>query len=142
MHEPRETILYQEIASRVQARINCIESKNTEWLEKHEEMIRKLVKDFMPSGCGIDSGTKIDLAKSHAEKLVFSFGYHHMNSAGYYDGWTQHTAIVTPSFNGLNIRITGRNRNDAKDHLHETVDYALQTRIIWDSNSEQYRRAS
>jgi hypothetical protein len=70
--------LYRELASMVQARLNCIERNNTEWQDKHEERILKLVSDHMPSGSGIDNGTKIDLDASTGEKLVFHFGAGHL----------------------------------------------------------------
>ena len=47
-----------------------------------------------------------------------------------YDGWTEHTVTVTPSFSGFNMRISGRNRNDIKDHMHETFYSALHTEVL------------
>ena len=116
--------LYSELSSAIQAYKNCEASKNEEWRHKHMETIDMLCQ-LLPSGSGIDSGTKLNLDASHYEKLVFDADYHHMDENGYYDGWTQHTVIVTPSFKGINIRITGQNRNDIKDYLYETFDYAL-----------------
>src|SRR5208282_4608245 len=100
--------LYSELASTVQARLNCIAAHNAdgrlnwpeEWEAKHEEHILSLVEDYMPSGSGFDSGTKIDLDRSHADKLVFNTAYHHMNESGMYDGWTEHTVTVLPSLHG------------------------------------------
>src|SRR5208282_6628161 len=104
--------LYSELASTVQARLNCIAAHNEEWEAKladaeqcraqataasfpyftnckdcrlcdprtpqpppqpHEEHILSLVEDYMPSGSGFDSGTKIDLDRSHADKHVAEF---------------------------------------------------------------------
>lgn len=124
--------VYRELAQAIQARRNCIEVGNTEWEHKHSETIRQVVRDLMPSGSGIDSGTKIDLDDSHAARLVLACGYHHMNENGMYDGWTEHRIIVTPSFNGITIRITGRDRNQIKDYLYETFQYALTRLIVWD----------
>lgn len=122
--------LYREIAQLIGARLNCLKGDNKEWLEKHTEKLEKLVENHMPSGSGIDSGTKIDLDESTAEKLVFTCGYHHMNDGGYYDGWTEHKVIVTPSLTyGFNLRLTGKDRNQIKDYLGETYSYALQTEV-------------
>jgi len=121
--------LYQEIASTIVARLNCIERNNTEWCDKHEERILKLVADYMPSGSGIDCDTKIDLDKSDNKKLVFFAEFHHMNDGGYYDGWTAHYIHVTPSFDDIDLRITGPDRNEIKDYLHETFHYALTQEI-------------
>jgi hypothetical protein len=50
-------------------------------------------------------------------------------SDGYYDGWTDHTVKVYPDWSGVRLNITGRNRNDIKDYLYETWDYALSQEI-------------
>jgi hypothetical protein len=108
------------IASLVAARLNCLASNNTEWEAKHEAEIIRLVYQYLPSGAGFDGGTKIDFDASTGEKLVFDTSYHHMNEGGFYDGWTEHRVIVTPSLTfGHTLRITGRNRNDIKDYIAE-----------------------
>lgn len=90
-----------------------------------EERLEKIM-DSAPSGSGIDNGTKLDETKSGQAKLVFTFGYHHMNEHGFYDGWTDHTAVVTPSFNGFNLKITGRDRNQIKDYLYDVYAHWLR----------------
>jgi hypothetical protein len=123
--------IYQELSSMIQARLNCIQdldrgnlSKETQelrtyWAEEWERRILETVKNG-PSGSGIDSGTQIDLDKSTQNKLIFNTAYHHMNEGGYYDGWTEHEVIVTPDLCfEFNLKITGRNRNDIKEYLHE-----------------------
>lgn len=118
--------LYMEIASLIQARETCIERGNKDWQNKHTEMLEYIARDVMPSGSGIDSGTKIDLPECKPERLVFTVAYHHMNEGGYYDGWTEHSLIVTPSLQfGFNLRITGRDRNQIKDYLHDVYHTAL-----------------
>ena len=128
------TPLYREIASLLSARENCRNTNNTEWEDKHEDTLTHLVKNYLPSGSGIDCGTKLDLDASTPEKLVFTFGYHHMNDGGYYDGWTEHTMIVRPSLQfGFYLRISGRDRNGVKDYLYETYQYAL-TQDVWQTD--------
>ena len=113
------TKLYKRLAGLISAYNNCVASGNS-WSEKHKEEILKLCEDKLPHGAGIDNGTQIDLERSTDEKLVFTTSYHHMNNVGMYDGWTDHTVIVTASLaHYINIRITGKNRNDIKDYLHE-----------------------
>lgn len=122
--------LYREFAQIVNARLNCLKNGNEEWLNNHTERLEYLTKNFMPSGSGIDIGTTLDLDESTTEKLVFIFSYHHMNDGGYYDGWTEHKLIVTPSLAyGFNLRITGKDRNQVKDYLYETYRFALQTEV-------------
>lgn len=124
--------LYAVLANKLNARHNCdmATPRNDEWFGRHEDAILALVKEHMPSGSGIDTGTKIDLDASTDEKLVFTFSYHHMNETGMYDGWTDHKAIVTPSLAfGYSLKITGRDRNQVKDYLHDVFNAALSTQI-------------
>lgn len=120
--------LVQHLSSTLQARNNCIKSDNLRWENKHNDRISALEK-FLPSGSGIDRGTKFLDTESKPERLVFEFGFHHMDQNGYYDGWTDHTAIVTPAFDGIDIRITGRNHNDVKDYLADVFRTAMQQKL-------------
>jgi hypothetical protein len=114
------------ISESIQARANCIKSKNLEWKVKHESHLRLMQKENLPSGAGIDNGSKIDLDASTGSKIVILFDYHHMTE-GMYDGWTHHKAIIRPAFEGLDVTITGPNRNDVKDYLHDVFYTALMT---------------
>lgn len=115
----------QAIAVLVEARLNCIKHKNTEVADFNEERLLKIVKETMPSGSGIDNGVKIDLDKCTKNKLVFNFDYHHMNRNGYYDGWTDHTLTVTPEFNGFDMKISGRDKNQTKEYLYDLFSGVL-----------------
>lgn len=96
------------------------EDNRTIWAE-----LLDTIMQTAPSGSGIDSGTQLDEDKSSANRLVFLMPFHHMNENGMYDGWTEHTCIVTPIFGGFDVRITGRNRNGIKDYLGEVYQYWL-----------------
>ena len=121
--------LYVILAQTVQAYFNCGDH-NREWKLKHAERLGVLVKEHMPSGAGIDSGTSFNLDKSNVDRLVFETSYHHMHESGVYDGWTEHTVVVTASLGfGISIRISGRNRNDIKDYLHDVFHEALMKEI-------------
>jgi hypothetical protein len=109
--------LYQEIASKLIAIENCKRWGNGEWECKHSEKLEKIIKDG-PWGSGIDEGVELDHCRSNVDRLVFTTAFHHMNENGCYDGWTNHEVIVKAClFNGVSIRITGRNRNDIKGYL-------------------------
>jgi len=109
----------QKLAGVFQAYLNNVKLNNIEWKDKHEDIINDMLQAF-PHGSGIDSGVKFDWHKSTSERLIFTLGFHHMDENGYYDGWTEHELIITPSLQfGYNLRITGRNRNDIKDYLHD-----------------------
>jgi len=122
--------LYVVLARLIDQYRQCEKTGNTEWLDKSEARIKAIVSDFLPSGAGIDSGTELDLDNSAPDKLILTMGYHHMNDGGYYDGWTEHSAIVTPSLGfGFKVHITGRNRNDIKDYLGDVYREALSQEI-------------
>jgi hypothetical protein len=111
---------YQAIASKLHAMFNCESSGNDEWYAKHRDSIDELVKEKMPSGSGFDSGTTFDFDNSTPEKLIFKTSFHHMDDNGFYDGWTDHNVIVTPSLAfGFNLRVTGRDRNDIKSYIYD-----------------------
>lgn len=110
---------YSAIASAMLARANCERSGNSEWFDRHTDRILDLVREHAPSGSGFDSGTSFSFDASRPDRLVFFTSFHHMSEHGYYDGWSEHTVIVTPDFSGVNIRVTGRDRNDIKDYIGE-----------------------
>lgn len=97
------------------------------------------LRQLLPSGAGLDSGTSID-ATSTIDRIVLNTSFHHMNDAGYYDGWTDHKIIIKPEFDGLQISIGGRNRNQIKEYLHETFCHALAQLIDvqWDNESKHF----
>lgn len=121
-----ESTLVRAIATRVQARLNCKERGNQEWFDRHTRAIHVLVGRYLPSGAGFDAGTKIDLQRSTPDRLVFTTSFHHMDQVGGYAGWTDHTISCRPSFvHSVQLTISGRNRNDIKDHIHEAFHSAL-----------------
>lgn len=136
----RRVPLFRAIAEKLAHLENLNDgAKRFNWTPEHESTIRGNVEDsldyvvrnFLPSGSGIDCGTKLD-ESSTSERLVFTFGFHHMDECGFYDGWTEHKAIVTPtltSHSGFKLRITGRDRNDIKEYLHQVFDSALDESI-------------
>lgn len=96
----------QRIAHLVAARANCAKTGNTEWYGKHSDALDAIERE-LPSGSGIDDGTKIDRNKTTATRIVLIAGYHHMNENGMYDGWTSHRITITPTFDGIDVRVTG-----------------------------------
>lgn len=118
--------LATRLASLVVAIQHCKRSGNEEWREKHETTLHQLVEDYMPSGSGIDNGTTILLDRCTDSSLVFATDFHHMDGNGMYDGWTNHVVTVRASLAfGLDIRVSGRNRNDIKDYLGDVFHTAL-----------------
>ena len=125
--------MYRELAQAIDARRRCLEANpiNQFGLDIHNATIKTCV-DHLPDGSGWNSGTKLDLDASHASKLVLYGSFHHMDENGYYDGWTEHTITVKPSLTSdFDLRISGSNRNDIKDYLYQTFDYALRQDVAY-----------
>lgn len=78
---------------------------------------------------------------STPNRIVIDTAFHHMNDGGYYDGWSEHSVIITPSLVwGYEIRVTGRNRNDIKDYIAETFQHALSRALVvtFDTDKVEY----
>lgn len=122
--------VYQRIAELSVAMDNCIKSQNLEWLEKHGDRLVAIVKEFLPSGSGFDSGTNFDALNSSSERLVFHTSFHHMDESGGYDGYSEHSVIVTPSLAfGFHLRVTGRDKRQIKEYIGEVFHSALSNEV-------------
>lgn len=106
------------------ARDNCDKSGNAEWLDRWTKYLRSLARNELPSGSGVDNGTRIKGLTKDGRGIELLFEFHHHGEHGY-DGWTHHTARVRASFTGLDISISGPNRNDVKEYLVEILAVAL-----------------
>jgi len=127
--------IYRQLASLLISRANCLKDNNTEWHYRHAESIADLVQCYLPDGSGFDNGTEMDVERSTPDKLVFTTSYHHMNDGGMYDGWTSHTVTVRPSLAfGIEVKVSGSNRNDIKDDIWETFHYALTREVEQTAN--------
>jgi hypothetical protein len=125
-----KTQLVESLASKVDARLRCIEAGNAEWEVRHKENADKLVRDYLPRGSGFDSGTTLDWDASRSNKIVFRTSFHHMDEHGYYDGWTEHVVTVRPSFIGrFSLKINGRDRNGIKDYIADGFHHALSQEV-------------
>ncbi len=123
--------VYKRIAHLLLAIENCEKSGNSTWSVEHQDRLDTILKTA-PSGSGWDSGTTFDQDASTPEKLVFFGGFHHIDEHGGYDGWTQHRVTVRPSLAfTIDLKVSGRNRNDIKDYLHEMFDCWLREIVAW-----------
>ncbi len=122
--------LVTALASRVQAMRNCEQTGNLEWFARHRETLHELVRDRLPSGCGFDNGTVIQLDDCKPDKLVLHTSFHHMSPHGFYDGWTEHKITVRPSLvHGFTIEVGGRDRSYIKNYIAEIFQAALSQEI-------------
>lgn len=119
--------LYRHIANAVVAMRNCRASDNMDWFARWHERLKNIERNSLPSGSGLDNGTKIDLAESGSERIVLVTSFHHMNDHGFYTKWTEHKIIVKPCLlSGFTIRVTGRDHRDVKNYLAELFDEVLR----------------
>jgi hypothetical protein len=120
---------YQALAQKLEAIANCERSGKTKWRETHCAALQAIVREAMPSGSGFDAGTDLD-PSSTSQKLIFNTSFHYMDENGYYDGWTGHRIIATPCLaRGFDLRVTGRDRNGAKDFIADAFNHALNTEV-------------
>lgn len=117
---------------------NCITSGNLEWQARWRLRLGKLV-ELIPSGSGIDKGPR---GYAHVEvkpdAIRFDVGFHHMNDGGYYDGWTAHTIVIRPAFDGVSVQVSGRDRREVKDYIHEVMDHAFTRHVTWDEPGQRW----
>lgn len=133
--------LYKLMASAIDARKRCDQTGNTEWFSRWSDLLHSVEKDLLPRGSGIDSGTAIDLDRSTGDRLVLSTAFHHMNDAGCYAGWTEHTITVAASMiHTIDLKISGRNRNEIKEYLADVFSTALTDDVIeaYDEDTQKY----
>lgn len=124
-----------EIARLMESTSNAIARNNMEAANNMQDKADTLCKEYMPSGSGFDSSTTIDReasrpGKTGIECVCFTTAFHHMDGHGGYDGWTEHSVYVTASLAfGINIRVTGKDRNDIKDYIAECFHDALLSEV-------------
>lgn len=119
--------VYQRIASKVVSYHICVKSRNGNWADQHEEDLRKIERNCLPSGSGIDSGCTIDIDKSSDMRIVINSSYHVMVE-GYYSGWVDFVVTVKPSLAfGIVLDIRGQFSKCADPDPEGLKDYLLDT---------------
>ena len=121
--------VYQEIATLIVAIKNCQKSGNEEREDRHTERLRYIQRNYLPSGSGFDGGCAIDIHRSNDKKIIIGSAYHPMNDDGFYTDWIYFEVIVTPSFQGCDVRVNGpfyrHNAIDLKDYVTEVFENSL-----------------
>ena len=108
-----ETINLSELANLINAIKHCKPAYQDLANSTIDEM-----DSLLPHGSGIDGICEIDRNNSTIDKIIVNLEYHHLNDAGYYEGWTSHQVILTPSFiGGFDLKVTGKDKNGIKDYL-------------------------
>lgn len=129
--------LYIHIASAIAALHNCEQratqittgKPDTSWVTRWRDRLAAY-EQLLPSGSGFDNGSKIDIDSSRGDDLWFETSFHHMDEVGGYDGWTEHTINITPSFiHGFTIEVKGEDRGDIGDYIGDTFNSALADEV-------------
>lgn len=125
-----KTKLYKKIASLLHAIENCRKQHNRDWIKKHTAALEALVTEYMPSGAGFDDGVRFSFDESKPDKLIFYTQFHHMDDIGYYDGWTNHKVIVTPSLAfDFELEVTGEDKNEIHDYIADVFQDCLMEEV-------------
>lgn len=107
---------------------NCAKAGNHEQGERWAAMLGRIERVHLPSGAGIDSGCTIERRRTGACTIVIAFGYHHMDEDGFYTEWTHHRATIRATFGGIDVTVSGQDRNEVKEYLADTFrEYLTRT---------------
>lgn len=101
-------------------------------IKKQEGLLTALtdfVREWLPSGSDIDDGVVVDYTRCRPDRLYIHVSYHHTNEADFYMGCSYHTIVVRPTWDGIELRITGENYRGIKEYLGELFMDALTTDI-------------
>jgi hypothetical protein len=123
------TTVIQKIARLVQAYHNCIKTNN-DYGNIHLSNLEKIEQNYLPSGSGFNSGTKIDIKNSKINKVILLTSYDNMDENGYYDKYLDYKIIIKPLFDTIDIQVIGSNYNQLKDYILQEFDYRLNELII------------
>lgn len=105
----------------------------------HDATLDAIEADFLPSGSGIDNGTKIARDASDGARVTLLCSYHHMNENGMYCGWSDYRITARPDFEvGVALTITGRNVNDIKSYLADVFGTCLGENVTMDQDGALY----
>ena len=122
----RDVSLLQAFVQALGAWRRCKGGQGTPGCEERWDDYIYLLERKLPHGSGLDAKVEFVREKCNSRRVVITADFHHMDSNGYYAGWTDHEIIVTATHDGPDIRVTGRNRNGIKDYLAKIFYYALQ----------------
>jgi len=140
MKHQEKRLVYKQLARSIHAKLNCIESGNDEWYDKHSMAIDHIQRNYLPSGSGIDSGCTINNEKYEVLEIESSF--HVMDEHGHYDGWVDFIVKVKPSLEfDYYLQITGNfgKHQDLKEYLYQIFDHALTETISDTEIKEIYK---
>lgn len=102
-----------------------------------EDVLLDLCKEHLPSGSGFDAGTTLETARCEVAgrpfpgRLLFETSFHHMED-GFYSGWTEHQILAVPTFDGFELKVSGKDRDGIKEYIAEVFHNALMTDVEYE----------
>ncbi len=119
--------VYKELSSSIATRLRCITRRNFDpansetYVINHTKKIEKIIREYLPHGCGINDGYDFDYDHSTGEKLVINSSYHCIDNNGFYVMKIPFTIIVTPSLLfDFKLKISGTfgKKKNTKEYLY------------------------
>ncbi len=120
--------LIQKLACTIIAKKNTEKSGNVMWAGRHADTIA-YIGGKLPTGSGFDSGSFIDVERSTPKAVYIDTSFHHHAEHGY-DGWTEHTLKIVPTFDGFDFSISGPNKNEIHDYIGEVFHQLLSEEYV------------
>lgn len=116
--------LYQRIATELR---RLAYTGRPDLVDLAEEQLRHIEQNHLPSGSGIDCGTKIYRDYSLRD-IILKFSYHAMDENGFYDGWYDYTLTLSPDFVwGFQMHLDGN--EEYADYLLDVFQDALEQEV-------------
>lgn len=110
-----------KLANKIGRTLFSIKRAQGEQLRYQEGVLENLEK-LLPSGAGIDYGTKI-VELNERNEIVLVCDYHHMNESGYYTHWSTYEIRVANDWFGLDVDVMQIDDPLPGDDTERTLDY-------------------
>lgn len=128
--------LYQAIARAHEGQEACT-NDCPEMADLWRERLGNLIAQ-LPSESGFSAGTKfVSLCES---SMIFSTEFAHLDEGGSCVGWTNHFVYVGLRWSGLEISVTGPNRNDIKEYIKDVFAEALDSEVEFEPETLKFSR--
>jgi hypothetical protein len=128
----------------VKAAFDGCTSKGTEWGPEGRiwyEMFDGLVS-LIPTG---GDGSRADTMDNYgprsltisATEIAFSVGYRHPNDRG--RGWTHHSVVIRPTFTGVDVAVSGLDRDGVAGRIRTEMTEAFSRTVVWCCSCRRWR---
>lgn len=124
-----KTTLISRIYRVLQARENCKkDATKLDWFNNHDFTLYQIERNYLPHGSGINSGCTIE-REFKKDCVILHVPYHNMDENGYYCGWSDFKIVCKPEFDGISLKIIGKDKYFVKDYLYDLFNNCLTEMI-------------